>query len=152
MTPGIGVERATGVGEMRKGSAVVIAAGMFLAACGGDGEPTNAERPDDVVDDTTDVLDEVEVPTPTAVPVVVEPEQLTYTVQPGDLLSTIAQNFGLTVDQLLAANPEVTDPNVIQVGDELVIPDASADTDSGADTGTDTGTGTDADTSTGTED
>lgn len=45
-----------------------------------------------------------------------------YVVQPGDSLSGIAQRFGLTVGELLAANPEVDDPNQIQAGDELTIP------------------------------
>lgn len=150
---------------MRKGSAMLVAGGMLLAACGGDGEPTNAERPDEVVEDTSEVLDEVEVPTPTAVPAVVEPEQLTYTVQAGDLLSTIAQNFGVTVDAILAANPDVEDANVIQVGDELVIPAAppaegetATATDGtggtatdGGNTADDTGTSTETDTDTSTD-
>lgn len=45
----------------------------------------------------------------------------TYTVQSGDTLFSIAAEFDLTVAELLEANPEI-DPNVIQVGQELVIP------------------------------
>jgi LysM repeat protein len=111
---------------MRKPNAIVMAAllavGSIAAACGGEDDPTNAERPEDV---TPEVLAESELPpTPTAVPVVVEPEELTYTVEAGDLLGTIAQRFGLTLDELLAANPQITDPNTIQVGDIVTIPEA----------------------------
>lgn len=111
---------------MRKSSAIVMAGALAVAsisaACGGDDEPTNAERPEDV---TPEVLAESEIaPTPTAVPVVVEPEELTYTVEAGDLLGSIAQRFGLTLDELLAANPQIADPNTIQVGDVVTIPEA----------------------------
>ncbi|MFN3215241.1 MAG: LysM peptidoglycan-binding domain-containing protein [Acidimicrobiales bacterium] len=111
---------------MRKSSAIAMAGALAVAsitaACGGDDEPTNAERPEDV---TPEVLAESELPpTPTAVPVVIEPEELTYTVEAGDLLGSIAQRFGLTLDELLAANPQITDPNTIQVGDVVTIPEA----------------------------
>ena len=117
---------STGVDSVRKSSVIVIAGAIAMAsiaaACGGDDEPTNAERPEDV---TPEVLAESEIPTPTAIPVVIEPEELTYTVEPGDLLGTVAQRFGLTLDELLAANPQITDPNTIQVGDVVTIPEAS---------------------------
>ena len=45
-----------------------------------------------------------------------------YTVQPGDTLFLIAQRFGVTVPQILAANPQITDPNVIFPGQRICIP------------------------------
>ena len=45
----------------------------------------------------------------------------TYTVQPGDTLSGIAQSFGVTVDSLIATNG-VGDPSLIQPGSQLTIP------------------------------
>jgi LysM domain-containing protein len=54
------------------------------------------------------------------------PTQQVYVVAAGDTLSRIASRFGLTVEQVLAANPEITNPNRIAVGDEIVIPDAEA--------------------------
>jgi LysM repeat protein len=45
-----------------------------------------------------------------------------YTVKSGDTLSKIAAAYGVTVDQILAANPEITNPNKIAVGDKIVIP------------------------------
>lgn len=46
----------------------------------------------------------------------------TYTVQPGDTLYRIAVRNGLTVDQLVAANPGITNPNLIYAGQVLTIP------------------------------
>jgi len=43
-------------------------------------------------------------------------------VQPGDTLSGIAARVGVTLDQLLAANPSVTDPDLIIVGQIITIP------------------------------
>ena len=110
---------------MRKSNAVVMAGALALAsitaACGED-EPTNAERPEDV---TPEVLAEIELPpTPTAVPVLIEPEELTYTIESGDLLGAVAERFGITLDELLAANPQIADPNTILVGDVVTIPQA----------------------------
>jgi LysM repeat protein len=53
----------------------------------------------------------------------------TYIVQPGDNLTKIANLFGISVDALIAANPEILLPPdyIIHAGDELVIPDPSAE-------------------------
>jgi hypothetical protein len=49
---------------------------------------------------------------------------MTHTVKLGETLSKIASDNGLTIDQLLNANPQFkANPNDIKVGDELVIPD-----------------------------
>ena len=42
----------------------------------------------------------------------------TYTVQPGDILSTIAEEQGVTVERILELNPDI-DPQSLQAGDEL---------------------------------
>ena len=45
---------------------------------------------------------------------------MTYTVKAGDTLSKIATRFGITLQQLLDANPQYkTNPNKLQVGDVL---------------------------------
>ncbi len=51
----------------------------------------------------------------------------TYTVQAGDIPETIAAQFGITVEELLAANPDV-DPNNLQIGQVLIIPPAATPT------------------------
>ena len=55
---------------------------------------------------------------PTATPTPIPPE--TYVVQPGDLLSTIAQAYGITVDELKAYNN--LDSDMIVEGETLLIP------------------------------
>ncbi len=58
-------------------------------------------------------------PSPTIPP---EPTPQVYVVAAGDSLGKIANKFGLTVDDLLAANPEIKNPNKISVGQEIIIP------------------------------
>lgn len=45
-----------------------------------------------------------------------------YVVQPGDTLFRIGRRFGVTVQQLLAANPQITDPNLIFPGQIINVP------------------------------
>ncbi len=60
-------------------------------------------------------------PTPTPLPT--SDSTNTYVrVQPGDTLSEIAERYGLTLDLVLAANPQVADANVIRVGQVIGIP------------------------------
>lgn len=49
-----------------------------------------------------------------------------YEVRPGDRLSTIAGRFGLTLDAVLAANPEITDANEIRSGQLIRLPHPAA--------------------------
>jgi LysM repeat protein len=55
-----------------------------------------------------------------------EPDCSLYTVQPGDRLSTIAGRFGLTLDAVLAANPQITDANAIVSGQVIRLPHPGA--------------------------
>lgn len=50
------------------------------------------------------------------------PTGQTYAIAPGDTLSQIAGVFGLTLEELLVANPEISDPNAIAVGQLITIP------------------------------
>ncbi|MGE4283457.1 MAG: beta-N-acetylhexosaminidase [Clostridia bacterium] len=45
-----------------------------------------------------------------------------YTVKSGDTLSAIAVRYSITVQALLATNPQITNPNVITVGQTLCVP------------------------------
>jgi len=45
-----------------------------------------------------------------------------YKIAQGDTLSAIARKQGMTVEQLLAANPQIKDPNKIQAGANLNLP------------------------------
>lgn len=71
-------------------------------------------------------------PSPTAVPV---PTPQVYVIKQGDTLSKVAKKFGVTLDQLLAANKEtIKDPDKISVGDEIIIPVPTPDEVSGEST------------------
>ncbi len=45
-----------------------------------------------------------------------------YVVKPGDTLYQIAKQFNTTVDNILAANPQIKDPNFIVPGEIIQIP------------------------------
>lgn len=59
----------------------------------------------------------VEVPTPTECE-----EGERYVIQSGDTLYTIARRFDVTIDEILEANPLITDPNNLRVGQIICIP------------------------------
>ena len=50
------------------------------------------------------------------------PEPVIYTVKSGDSLFKISQEFKISVDAILGANPEVTDPSKLTIGQQLIIP------------------------------
>jgi len=50
----------------------------------------------------------------------------TYTVAPGNTLSGIAASNGVSLSQIEAANPQITDPNVITVGETVNLGSGSA--------------------------
>ena len=45
-----------------------------------------------------------------------------YTVQPGDTMFFIAQRFGVSLDALIRANPQIADPNRIMPGQIVCVP------------------------------
>ena len=45
-----------------------------------------------------------------------------YTVAANDTLSRIAKKFGVTIDQIVKANPQITNPDKLALGAQLVIP------------------------------
>jgi murein DD-endopeptidase MepM/ murein hydrolase activator NlpD len=57
---------------------------------------------------------------------------MTYNVKPGDTLSKIATRNGLTLAQLLQANPQIKDPNRINVGDAINLPDGTSGVPAGS--------------------
>lgn len=85
-----------------------------------------------------------ETASPEAPPTATEappPSGSTYVVQPGDTLFRIALRNNTTVNSLLNINPQISNPNLIFVGQSINLPDgsepvtvndSSADTDSGS--------------------
>jgi len=51
-----------------------------------------------------------------------------YTVQEGDFPGKIAQKFGIKTADLMAANPQITDPTRLRVGQVLTIPGGTTST------------------------
>ena len=81
-------------------------------------EPTSTPQPATVTPEPS------ATPEPTVTP---SPEgPLTYIVEEGDSLASIADQFGVTIDQLIAANG-LADPSNIGVGSQLIIPDPESD-------------------------
>ena len=52
---------------------------------------------------------------------------MTYKIKPGDTLSKIAKRNGISLAQLLKANPQITNPDKIQVGQVVNLPDTSTE-------------------------
>jgi len=51
-----------------------------------------------------------------------------YVIAAGDTISKVAKRFGLTVEELLAANKDtITNPDNLAIGDQIVIPSAPPD-------------------------
>jgi nucleoid-associated protein YgaU len=92
--------------------ALLILAPSFLGGIGAPAVPTPSPTP-------TVAASPTPPPTPTPTP---EPTTVTHTIAPGDTLFGIAVQYGVTVEQILAANPQITNPNLIQVGQVIVIP------------------------------
>ncbi|MDD2504286.1 MAG: LysM domain-containing protein, partial [Clostridia bacterium] len=46
-----------------------------------------------------------------------------YVVRPDDTLYLIAKEFKIPLAQLISANPQITNPNMLRVGQTIMIPD-----------------------------
>jgi murein DD-endopeptidase MepM/ murein hydrolase activator NlpD len=53
---------------------------------------------------------------------------MTYKVKAGDNLSKVAKRYGISLAQLLKANPQITNPDKIKVGQLINLPDTSTET------------------------
>jgi hypothetical protein len=60
-------------------------------------------------------------PRPPEAPTVTPQRQVTHIVQPGETLSSIARQYGVTSQAIMEANG-LDDPNLLEVGQELIIP------------------------------
>ncbi|WP_207640695.1 LysM peptidoglycan-binding domain-containing protein [Alkaliphilus transvaalensis] len=50
------------------------------------------------------------------------PDGTIYTARRGDSLFSIARRFGITLQRMIQANPQIPDPNVVEVGQRICIP------------------------------
>jgi nucleoid-associated protein YgaU len=63
-------------------------------------------------------------PSPTPTPT---PEAVLYRVKSGDTLGKIAEKFQVSIDVIMSANPEITSPELIRAGQEIIIPQGIPD-------------------------
>ncbi len=87
-----------------------------LLGIGGSDDPSPSPSPSAAVATPT--------PEPTPVPA---PTPQVYVIKEGDTLSRIADDFSVSVEEILEANPEIENANQIAVGQEIVIPVAVPD-------------------------
>ncbi|HSO13057.1 MAG TPA: LysM peptidoglycan-binding domain-containing protein [Anaerolineales bacterium] len=108
---------------MRRTTLLSVFCFFFLTACAP--QPTaSTPRPADLLPyltatrSTPQLTPEGLVPLKTPLP---SPTPFTYTVKSGDTISSIALQFGVSIDDLIAANPEVS-PSAMPIGTALKIP------------------------------
>ncbi len=101
----------------RAATAALLAATIALTACSSGTGSTNQPPPTSRSVLTTAPSDLTTTTTTTT------PGPAIYVIQPGDTLSGVAAQNGLTLDELLRANPAITDPTRLQPGDQIVIPE-----------------------------
>lgn len=94
-----------------------------IAVLGLNDKKQNAVKPSEEKDQSqvkSDGSDQTSTPAaPTA------PAPVMVTVQPGDSLAKIAAAYGTTWVRLYDANSSITDPNIINPGDQIRVPDPS---------------------------
>lgn len=107
------------VGRPAVAGAVALLLGLSVAACGSAATPSPSPTPSP--QPTIELLPTV-APTVEPAPTATPPATTIYVVKKGDTLIGIAKHLGVTLKALRAANPEVTDPTKLQIGQKLVVP------------------------------
>ncbi|MBK9123238.1 MAG: LysM peptidoglycan-binding domain-containing protein [Chloroflexi bacterium] len=62
------------------------------------------------------------LPTPTPEVTPTPPPECYYVIRSGDTLTRIAQRRGVSLQELLEANPQITNPQLIRAGTRLILP------------------------------
>ncbi len=126
----VGLPSFNGIPKLGVAAAVILVAALFLFLFGPNllGFGKNDQPGAGGAPTATPVVQATDTPVPTTPP---PPTPQTYVVAKGDTFSKIAKKFGVTVEELKAANPQVKNIDKIQIGDQLTIPtptpeDASA--------------------------
>jgi len=83
--------------------------------------PTASPTPEATASPTASPTPEA-TPTPTPTPTPEPPPFIEYEVQSGDTLSSIAQTFGTTIDEIVRLNGLASQDVIISVGQKLLVP------------------------------
>jgi LysM repeat protein len=102
--------------EARDGTFAVGAVGMMV---GTRGAPGVTVQFDNIV---VSQADAALFPPPVGIIPPTGPQDQLYIIQPTDTLSELAVRFGTTVADLMARNPQITNPNLIFAGQRLAVP------------------------------
>lgn len=104
--------------------AIVTLSIAFAAACFGGGDDSSGDAPN--LEEIATATLPAELPTVRVLgeSVVSTGGRRTYTIQPGDTFSGIAAQFDITLEELVAANPDV-DPTSLVGGDVINLPEVS---------------------------
>jgi LysM repeat protein len=102
---------------------------FLMAGCSSRVTPASTPTSDLLVPYITQTLTPLPEETATSTPEIILPTStpLTYTIVAGDTFGSIADRFGVRLDDLMAANPG-TSPNALSVGITIVIPNAPVST------------------------
>jgi LysM repeat protein len=85
--------------------------GSLLSGVGQEASPSASATPD---------VSTAPTPTPT-------PEPVIHVVKSGDSLYAISQEYNVSVEVILGANPQVGNPNNLRIGEQLLIPNVLPD-------------------------
>ncbi|HWQ29017.1 MAG TPA: LysM peptidoglycan-binding domain-containing protein [Dehalococcoidia bacterium] len=100
-------------------AALLVALLPSLLACTGLGPPLALRTPTPAPGVPADQAAGAQVETqPHTAPI----EGIEHTVAEGETLWSIAEQYGVTLDELIAANTQLSDPDALQVGDVVIVP------------------------------
>ncbi len=117
------IARVNGISNIQL---IVVGQRLTIPGCGTTGTfppPTSTNTPDPTQIasgvSTTSSVSGTTTTTTTTQPIVGGTQ---YTIRQGETLFEIALRYGVTVDQILAANPSITDPNFVLMETTITIP------------------------------
>jgi LysM repeat protein len=93
---------------------------LLVRSATSDDEPATAPPPATTQATATTTAAVANPPPPGTAPVTTA-EVSSYTIEAGDTLQTIADQYGTTVEELLALNPDI-DPTALQIGQTIRVP------------------------------
>jgi LysM repeat protein len=117
----VGLPGGRGISRLAMWGLLLVAAAVFVFVFGP--RLLGLVGGDDLAGGATPTPVASEAPTDSPEPTVPPaPTPQVYIVERGDTMSKIAARFGVTVEEIMAANPQIRNPNRIDIGDEITIP------------------------------